>query len=536
MTIESIRQAFELTKEQFEIIVKGFKHEYEEGLNTAEAKGLATMIPSYVTKLPTGKEKGTFLALDLGGSTLRVCAVELLGYDGKVNVNEMKRSIPMMDPLRQGHVDPFFDWIAETVDLLLKEYHIDHSSQHPLSMGVSWSFPIDQTSVSDGTILRMGKGFDLKGIIGKDLKSLFTEAFKRKKIHVKVSALVNDTVGVLVAHAYSNPKTRIGFIYGTGTNAAYPEKITKMVKLKKDQQSLQTQEEMLVNTEIDIFGSEDYLPLNRFDLHLDQLHSQPKFQLYEKMMSGGYLGELVRLAALELIQEKLLFHGFIPLEFKNKYQFDSSNLSEIESKTNEPLNIKSTSIQSLFTFDTNYSLTEQDVDLVIELCSLVATRGAKLAAAALASLIEQQSHILLENKNNDEPIVIGMNGSTYELYPQMHDRILNALSDWFGPEIANRIHLEVARDGASIGSALIAMLYAENHPEQCSGNTVQQENHHSNDYHQYKHHPNVNNDPPLPPIFSCLFGWMTPLKRWLKPKSTNTSSTTVIKNQNNDEK
>ncbi|KAI9301728.1 hypothetical protein BJ944DRAFT_168563 [Cunninghamella echinulata] len=457
MTIESIREAFELSKEQFEQIVKGFKNEYEQGLNTAEAKGLATMIPSYVTKLPTGQERGTFLALDLGGSTLRVCAVELLG-NGKVNVKEMKRSIPMTDPLRQGHVDPFFDWIAETVELLLKEYHIDHKNT-ALSMGVSWSFPIDQTSVSDGTILRMGKGFDLKGIIGKDLKSLFTDAFKRKKINVKVSALVNDTVGVLVAHAYSNPKSRIGFIYGTGTNAAYPEKISKMVKLKATNHYHQD-EEMLVNTEIDIFGSESYLPLNRFDLHLDQHHNQPKFQLYEKMMSGGYLGELVRLAALELINEKVLFHGCTPLEFKEMYLFDSSKLSDIESQANQPLNVKSSYIQSLFTFDTNYLLTEQDVEIIIELCLLVATRGAKLAGAAIASLIEQQAHLLLI-KDDQQPIVIGVNGSTYELYPQMPSRILNSLSDWFGTEIAHRIQLEVARDGASIGSALIAMLYTE---------------------------------------------------------------------------
>lgn len=37
------------------------------------------MIPSYVQHIPSGSEKGTYLALDLGGTNLRVCEVTLLG-------------------------------------------------------------------------------------------------------------------------------------------------------------------------------------------------------------------------------------------------------------------------------------------------------------------------------------------------------------------------------------------------------------------------------------------------------------------------
>ncbi|KAI8331924.1 hypothetical protein BC941DRAFT_463080 [Chlamydoabsidia padenii] len=450
--LQTIEHTFELTQQQFQGLVTGFKQEYDQGLNTAEAKGLATMIPSYVTRLPTGQEQGTFLALDLGGSTLRVCAVHLLGQ-GKVKVDEIKRSISMTDPLRTSDTITFFDWMVDIVALLLEEYHLE--STDPLAMGVSWSFPIDQTSVSDGKILRMGKGFDLKGIEGQDLKSLFTDAFQRKNVNVKVTALINDTVGVLVAHAYSDPAARIGFIYGTGTNAAYPEKMSKMVKLGPDYNN-QQDKEMLVNTEIDIFGSQDYLPLNRFDRILDANHNQPEFQLYEKMMSGAYLGELVRLAALELVQGNNLFDGHMPLAFKTMYSFETSHLSDLESRCDDPIDTQLQHLQSILNFD-DYQVTEQDVTTMVTLCRVVATRGATLAAAALASLIEQQHQVLL----SDHPIVIGINGSTFELYPHMPKRILASLSDWFGPKVASRIRLDVARDGAGIGGALIAMLYAE---------------------------------------------------------------------------
>jgi hexokinase len=55
-------------------------------------------------------------------------------------------------------------------------------------------------------------------------------------------------------------------------------------------------------------------------------------------------------------------------------------------------------------------------------------------------------------------IVIGLNGSTYEFYPYMDDRVHKALRTWFGVEISERIRIEIAREGGSIGGALIAML------------------------------------------------------------------------------
>lgn len=202
----SIRKEFDLNQETFKSIVDGFKAEYESGLNTASASGLATMIPSYVTTLPTGKEKGTYLALDLGGSTLRVCAVELLG-NCQVTVTEIRRHIAPNDPLRTSGATAFFDWIVDTIAELIEKigYDVVHADG-PLSLGVCWSFPVEyvqscclfylnsylfffflyiylflsQTSVSAGRILRMGKGFTIEGVEGYDLSTLFQEAFERK--------------------------------------------------------------------------------------------------------------------------------------------------------------------------------------------------------------------------------------------------------------------------------------------------------------------------------------------------------------------
>lgn len=46
-----------------------------------------------------------------------------------------------------------------------------------------------------------------------------------KDISVRVLALVNDTVGTLMACAYEDQNTKIGLILGTGSNACYVEDI-----------------------------------------------------------------------------------------------------------------------------------------------------------------------------------------------------------------------------------------------------------------------------------------------------------------------
>jgi hexokinase len=57
----------------------------------------------------------------------------------------------------------------------------------------------------------------------------------KRKLPVHVAAIVNDTVGTLMARSYASPSedgSLIGAIFGTGTNGAYVEKIENIPKLK----------------------------------------------------------------------------------------------------------------------------------------------------------------------------------------------------------------------------------------------------------------------------------------------------------------
>lgn len=104
------------------------------------------------------------------------------------------------------------------------------------------------------------------------------------------------------------------------------------------------------------------------------------------------------------------------------------------------------------------AISPDDVQVLTELCEMVATRGAGLASAAIAAIIEQQPELLAKTSKD---IVIGVNGTTFDAYPNMPDRMFQFLEDWFGQETAKRIKLQPARDGGAIGGALVAMLYQE---------------------------------------------------------------------------
>ncbi|RUS27924.1 hypothetical protein BC938DRAFT_482559 [Jimgerdemannia flammicorona] len=469
--LHDIKAQFTFTPEKLNTVINGFNNELEIGLRTA-SEGLATMIPSFVTSLPTGNEKGTYISLDLGGTNLRAAAVQLLG-GGKVEVLEVKSTVT--DELRRGSGEALFDWMAVNVRELIevKAKHLFTAEEirgdKTLSIGVTWSFPIAQTDINRGNVLRMGKGFILTGIDGRDLVELFHEAFARKKLNVQVTAIVNDTVGTLVAHAYENPSARIGFIYATGVNAAYPERIALIPKLPASIRNAAGPDDfMLINTEIDIFGDGSYLPLTEYDISLDTQSVQAGFQPYEKMMSGMYLGELFRLIASEFIKRGHLFGGQVPKGWDVAYSFETASMGNLERSilrrpeiysfipSSDTTKDRADSIELLtnkYTFP--HPPTAEDVRTLQQIAAIIATRAAALCAAALASMIKKQN---LDDSSLNSPIVIGMNGSTFQFYPRTEERIHAALRQIFGTSVSERIRLEVANDGGTIGAALAAML------------------------------------------------------------------------------
>ncbi|MBA0739807.1 hypothetical protein Gogos_013042, partial [Gossypium gossypioides] len=120
------------------------------------------MLITYVDSLPTGDEKGLFYALDLGGTNFRVLRVLLGGKDGGILKQQFKEvSIP---PNKMtGSSAALFDYIAAELAKFVAQEEDDFkpTSGRPRELGFTFSFPVMQTSIASGTLLRWTKGFSI---------------------------------------------------------------------------------------------------------------------------------------------------------------------------------------------------------------------------------------------------------------------------------------------------------------------------------------------------------------------------------------
>ena len=124
-------------------------------------------LPTPVTKLPTGTETGQFLAIDVGGTNLRVAFIELLGDadDRGANTNGEERSRetirnaqrprvrrtlekawPIGEHLKMDKTEDLFSWIgdciAEVVSDRLSADAGRADTPEELNMGITFSFPM----------------------------------------------------------------------------------------------------------------------------------------------------------------------------------------------------------------------------------------------------------------------------------------------------------------------------------------------------------------------------------------------------------
>ncbi|ORX77178.1 hypothetical protein BCR32DRAFT_295769 [Anaeromyces robustus] len=436
--ISALEDLFVIRPQTLRNICKHFVDELTLGLK--EDGHTLKMIPSYVANRPTGKETGSYLALDLGGTNFRVCEVYLEG-DSKVRLTQKKFSIP--DYAKCGQSDVLFDFLAESVLAFITENNIPTESDIPL--GFTFSFPVKQTAIDKGYLINWTKGFDCKDTINKDVVELLNEALARKNVKVHVSALVNDTVGTLMSHAYNDPGTMVGVILGTGTNAAYVEKVSAIPKWEGGPVE---SGEMIINCEWGAFDNERVvLPFNKYDQMMDEGSNNKGEQTFEKMISGLYLGEIVRQVIVELIQRRVLFGGISSPEIETPYKFETAYMSRIERDHTSDLIDTKMVLQELLNIP--YPA-PRDRRIVRRICELVGTRAARLAAVGVAAVVTKMNRV-------DSGCTVAIDGSVYEHYPHFANRMKDALHELLGMFEEN-VSLQLGKDGSSVGAGVIAAL------------------------------------------------------------------------------
>ncbi|KAI8624879.1 glucokinase [Xylariaceae sp. FL1651] len=479
---------FDYTDDDVNKGVQEFLRQMNEGLQKDGTS--MSQIPTYVTGVPNGTEKGLYLAVDLGGTNFRVCSIHLNG-DTTFNLTYSKVPIPK-ELMVAKTAKELFGFLAKQIELFLKTHHEDHFEAHIrrrqtvstpegyrdeniFRLGFTFSFPVQQFGINKGTLIRWTKGFDIPDAIGKDVCALLQEEIDLLHLPVRVAALVNDTVGTLMARSYTSPgktATLLGAIFGTGTNGAYVEKVINIQKPVEGDYDKSTGE-MVINTEWGSFDNQlNVLPNTTYDIELDQKSVNPGIQMFEKRVSGMFLGEIVRLAVVDMHKNKdvALFkddnsstndwksttHIGDGSSLFKQWGLDSSLMSIAAADSTPELSTLRQELESQLQI---YSASLEDAQAFKDISYAIGRRAARLSAVALGGIVIQSGKL---KEATDDPVDIGVDGSLVEHYPFFRDMIYETFRaiEGIGNEGAKRIRIGIAKDGSGVGAALIALVAA----------------------------------------------------------------------------
>ncbi|XP_047633995.1 hexokinase-3 isoform X2 [Phacochoerus africanus] len=389
--LEETLAPFWLTREQLVALQRQMREAMAKGLQGKPSS--LRMLPTYVRAIPDGSERGDFLALDLGGTNFRVLLVRLAS--GSVQITNQIYSIP--------------------------EY-------------------VAQGSGEQGILLNWTKGFSASDCEGQDVVYLLREAIKRRQaVKLNVVAIVNDTVGTMMSCGYENPHCEVGLIVGTGTNACYMEELQNVASVPGDSGH------MCINMEWGAFGDDGSLGMlsTYFDERVDQASINPGRQRFEKMISGMYLGEIVRHILLHLTSRGVLFRGQQIQCLQTRDIFKTKFLSQIESDS-----LALRQVRAILE-DLGLPLTSDDALMVLEVCQAVSRRAAQLCGAGVAAVVEK----IRENRGLEKLTVsVGVDGTLYKLHPHFSRLVAETVQE-LAP--CCEVTFLQSKDGSGKGAALV---------------------------------------------------------------------------------
>lgn len=415
--------------------------------------------------------------------------MELLpdGQDRRLN-RLLEQSWPIQDHLKNENSERLFGWVGEHIAEVVRQgcETFGLSPEEELPMGVTFSFPMKQTSLSEASLMAMGKGFAITSDL--DLGGHLFRGYEQHRTAdlppIKITAITNDSVATLVSFVYQYPaapnqKAVMGLIVGTGCNATIPLKLSTLHQKKcPDLISVQQDQDMedvgiAVNTEWSINGSAPPLRtlglISRWDEKLDKAGEYPGFQPLEYMTSGRYLGELARLIFVDFLTT---VHGVspddLPQRLHQRFGLPTTFLSHFypDSHKGDPLE----QLQKEFD-DTAFTWTSTHADALYQIAKAIQARAAGIVAAATIGLLRCAGEIpdpsvtaegdVFDGGNNviDE-LVVGYTGGCIQHF-QDYLKDTQAFLDFITQEEFAvqrkqiRVVLEPCHDGGITGAGIL---------------------------------------------------------------------------------
>ncbi|WP_024832459.1 hexokinase family protein [Ruminiclostridium josui] len=418
--IQDVINDFEVDRENMLRIATLFKETMEKSLKGE--KTCLKMLPSYIGK-PTGKEQGTFMTIDMGGTNFR-CTKYKISNGNFEKVSEIKEKLINKEKnydLTKSDSDEkqLFGFMAECIGKLIEP-------DETLYLGNTFSFPCRQEGINDAYLIQWTKEITTSGVEGQNINKLLEQALKAKNINVKPVAILNDTVGTLLVAMYSYQTADIGSIMGTGHNTCYLENNHPLNGQK-----------MIVNIESGNYNVG--LPVTKYDEIIDKNSQIPGAQLLEKMVSGYYMGSLLKEVCQDLYKNKAIFtsEGVDTDAFFNQ----SFNALMVENFILYPANTKE-----------QYKCTLEDAEVIKKISEAILKRTVRLVAVSHMGILFHQENSGTSVKNKH---VIAIDGTIYEKMPNAPKLMEEAFKEALGEDASN-IEIKLVKDGSGLGAAIAA--------------------------------------------------------------------------------
>ncbi|XP_042337561.1 hexokinase-2-like [Plectropomus leopardus] len=226
---------------------------------------------------------------------------------------------------------------------------------------------------------------------------------------------------------------------GTGTNACYMEEMKNVKRVEGEDGR------MCINTEWGGFGDDGSLKdiQTEFDVVVDETSINPGVHTFEKMISGMYLGEIVRLLLVRLTEEKVLFKGQASEALLTPGAFETKFMSAMEEEDGGLKNSQNILTKLGLNWDS------VDSRVVRLICDTISTRSASLCAAALATIANR----IRVNRGLDHlKTTVGVDGTVYRKHPNFSID-LQEMVRLLAPDCD--ITFLVSEDGSGKGAAMV---------------------------------------------------------------------------------
>ncbi len=405
-------------------VAKAISDDMKKGLR--RVKSDEDMIRTFCNP-PEASAKGkSVIVIDAGGTNFRSCLVSF-DQNGVPSISEMEKT-KMPGVEKELSRKDFFAQIADNLE------HLKNKSDR---IGFCFSYPMEIKENGDGVLLGFSKEVKAPEVVGCEVGKCLKEALAERGWNsIKRITLCNDTVAALLAGAAcatdaDRYSSYIGFILGTGMNAAYIQPDCDCCNIKK---------------QIVVCESGKFLSVNRsdFDVEFDKTTVKPGTFFLEKLCSGAYLGP-VSLIALKAAAKDGIFAD----ETAKKIEaIESLSLIEMDKFLHGPFN------KDCILGEIACNAASEDVDSMFQILDAIVERSARYSAAILIACAMQTG----AGKNASELVCILCDGTTFFKTWRIKERVYGYLDSILTQQLGIYWNIVSCDNDITLGAAISGLI------------------------------------------------------------------------------